>query len=199
MRSALVLCLIAVLGGCAAEPTPDDGPLPAELDNYVLDAVPADVPHRTFIDFEGKVQIVGYSLEPQGIVKPGETVKLTLYWVPTTRLGPGWRLFTHLLDPRGKLLKDGNVDKVGALRGTDDQALPPSKWKPGKVYVDSQEFQIPGDTRHAHVAISVGIWKGNHRLDVISGSHDDERRALIANIPTGIVPPKPVLPVKRAE
>jgi hypothetical protein len=193
MKRSLLLCLIWALGACAAEKKTDEEPPPAELDSYVLDAVPADIDQRTFIDFEGKVQIIGYSLEPKGVVKPGDKIKLTLYWQSVSKLGRGWKLFTHLLDPNGKVLKDGNVDKAGPLRTSDEQALPPSRWQPGKIYVDQQEFQIPADVQHGTVTIAVGIWRDAYRLDVISGAHDAQRRALIVTIPTGVAPPKPVV------
>jgi hypothetical protein len=38
------------------------------------------------------------------------------------------------------------------------------------------------------VSIVVGVWKGQTRLDVISGSADRERRAIITNVRTGVVP-----------
>ncbi len=204
MKRLWVLGVMLALGGCATAPSApqEEEPLPAELDSYVLDAVPADIQHRTFIDFEGRVQIVGYSLKPEGVIKPGDNVELTLYWKASSKLEPGWRLFTHLLDPTGQRLKDGNKDDVGPLRGAPEHALPPDRWKPGKVYVDTQQFQLPRDVRHATVTVSVGVWKAvekmNTRLDVISGPHDDERRALVATIPTGIEPPKPVA-AKRPE
>ena len=203
MKRWVILGIFAALTGCAAE---QDGtepqPLPVALENHVLDAVPADIEQRTFVDFEGKVQIVGYAIEPEGVIKPGDTVKLTLYWQLSSKLDPGWKLFTHLVDAGGKRLTGGgNLDNVGPLRQADgnDQLLSPSKWQIGKIYVDTQEFQLPRDVRSPFVSITVGVWKDRHRLDVISGPHDEERRAVIATVPTGIVLPKPVRPAKRPE
>jgi hypothetical protein len=201
MKRTLLLSLVLLLGGCAVErETTAEEPLPAELDSHVLDAVPADIQNRTFIDFEGKVHIIGTAIEPQGVVRPGETVKLTIYWMPVSKLEPGWRLFTHLTDVRGQRIGRENYDNIGPLRqpSGEDQALPPSRWKLGKVYVDTQELVIPREVWSPTLSITVGIWKGGHRLDVISGPHDRERRAIIATIPTGVVPPKPARAVKRA-
>jgi hypothetical protein len=202
-RFVIAFGMAAALVGCAAEQEKTEPePLPASLENNVLDAVPADIETRTFIDFEGKVQIVGYSLEPKGVIKPGDTVKLTTYWTLSSKLGPSWKLFTHLVDASGKRLTGGgNIDNVGPLRQGDgeDQALPPSKWQVGKVYVDSQEFQMPRDVKSPYVSITVGVWKNQYRLDVISGPHDAERRAIIATVPTGIVVPKPVRQAKRPD
>jgi hypothetical protein len=202
MKRSLLLSLVLLFGGCAVErETTAEEPLPAELDNHVLDAVPADIQNRAFFDFEGKVHIVGTAIEPQGVVLPGKSVNLTIYWMPVSRLDPGWKLFTHLTDASGRRLGRDNYDNIGPLRqpSGDDQALPPSKWKPGKVYVDTQELVIPPETWTPSVAITVGIWKGAHRLDVISGPHDRERRAIIATIPTGVVAPKPARAPRRVE
>jgi hypothetical protein len=53
------------------------------------------------------------------------------------------------------------------------------------------------------VTVSVGVWNANQRrnvrLDVISGPHDDQRRALVTTISTGVIAPKPVAPVRRPE
>ena len=199
-RAALLVALLS-LGACSAEQEQVlEEPPPKELDSLVLDAVPADIENRTFIDFEGKVHIVGYEVKPAGVIPPGGNVDLTIYWRPVTKLGPGWKLFTHLVDPNGdRFQSGGNIDNVGPLRqgSGDEQTLPPSKWVPGKVYVDKQQFQIPRDVRTSMVTITVGIWNKNSRLDVISGPSDRERRAIVAHVPTGITPPKPVRkPVK---
>jgi hypothetical protein len=202
MTRWLVVGMFAAVLGCAAEQEKtDEEPLPAALDSHVLDAVPADIENRTFIDFEGKVHIVGWSIEPKGVVRPGDSVKLTIYWRLAAKLGKNWKLFTHLVDGNGKRLGGGNLDNVGPLRqgSGEDQALPPSKWQLGKVYVDTQEFQIPRDARTPLVSITVGVWKDQYRLDVISGPHDTEKRAIIATVPTGVVVPKPVRQAKRPD
>jgi hypothetical protein len=193
MKRSLLLTIPLLIGACVAEREPSaEEPLPAELDSHVLDAVPADIQNRTFIDFEGKVHIIGTAIEPQGVVRPGGTVKLTIYWMPVSKLDKGWRLFTHLTDPSGRRVGRENLDNIGPLRQGENQALPPSSWKPGKVYVDTQELVMPSDVSTPTVNITVGIWKGDHRLDVISGPSDRARRAVVATLPTGIVPPKPV-------
>ena len=203
MKRLVLLVTTLALGACSSEQAevPQE-PLPKELDSLVLDAVPADIENRTFIDFEGKVHIVGYEVKPAGVIPPGGNVDLTIYWRSVSKLGPGWKLFTHLVDPTGdRFASGGNIDNVGPLRqgSGEEQTLPPSKWVPGKVYVDKQQFQIPRDVKTSMVTITTGIWKGNHRLDVISGPHDRERRAFIAHVPTGVTPPKPVRTPEKAE
>ena len=48
------------------------------LKPYILDAVPSDV-NKLDINFENRIRIVGSKFEPS-IAKPGEEVKVTVYW-----------------------------------------------------------------------------------------------------------------------
>jgi hypothetical protein len=166
------------------------------LEAYVLDSIPSDLENRTYIDFEGKMHLIGYALEPKEVAPPGSQVKLTLYWQSLSPLGRGWQLFTHLLGPGGEQIPSGNVDNVGPLRqlkpaaaGEQAQTLPPSAWQPGKVYVDEQTFQIAPDVAVPVVTIAIGVWRpGGMRLDVISGPTDGHNRAIVAHLRTGVMP-----------
>lgn len=183
--------LVSGLGCNSTEQAPKAQELEPSLHAYVLDAVPSDVDNRTFVDFGGKVHLVGYKVEPQGIVRPGESFKTTLYWRSVSPLSPGWGLFTHLTSPRGRV---DNPDNVGPLRdnASGEQALPPSRWQPGKVYVDEQSLTMPRNIVDPVVTVTVGVWKGNARLDILSGRADADQRAIVAHIRTGLVAPKPV-------
>ncbi len=194
-RTLLSVCLFGALAaGCGKAPAKHEPPkIDPSLQANVLDAVPTDIQHRLFIDFGGKVHLLGYNIDPAGVVAPGHKFKLTMYWQPVSQLGPGWRLFTHILDTRGRLI--GNDDNVGPLRKITDkhQALPPGDWQRGKVYVDEQEIEVPAKTESPEITVAVGIWRGSTRLDVLSGPSDGQNRALVAHVKTGLAPKKPVL------
>jgi hypothetical protein len=66
--------------------------------------------------------------------------------------------------------------------------LPPSSWQPGKIYVDVQDIEMPRDITTPEVSIVVGVWKGQSRLDPISGGSDRERRAIVTTVSTGVKP-----------
>jgi hypothetical protein len=191
----VVISLVALLSGCAnAEKAP--APLEPGLVQYVLDEVPSDVQHRMLIDFSAKVHLVGYDLEPAGEVKPGSRFKLRMYWKSISRLSPGWSLFTHLVAPDGRRLERGGLDDVGPLRTrtspTGSQALSPSDWVPGKVYVDEQEIELPANVRAPEVNVMVGVWRPNNlRLSVIGGPSDKEERGIVTTVKTGVDWPTP--------
>ena len=94
----LVLGALLLLHGCKSAQKLDEQPANPALESHVLESVPNDIEERTFFDFEGKVHLIGYKLEPKGVVGPGGRLKLTLYWQSVSPLSPGFKLFTHVID-----------------------------------------------------------------------------------------------------
>jgi hypothetical protein len=131
-------------------------------------------------------------------------VSLTLYWQRTGKLDAGWKLFTHLLDTKGRQI--AQFDTAGPLRAgssPDVQALGPSDWEIGKIYVDKLNFRIPrtlerGDKdvrlESESVIVAVGVWKDRARLDVLGGAADAHRRGYVTTLKTGIKPEARVAP-----
>jgi hypothetical protein len=187
----LAACLVQ--SGC--EPTLKPRvELDPELAQYVLEGVPSNLPNRTFIDFEGKVHVIGYRVEPE-VATPGGKIKLTTYWQSVSPLRPGWSLFTHVLTRSGQQIQ--NADNEGPLRQMVEtevggrQAWPPSFWEPGKVYVDQQEFQLDTDIKSPEILLAVGVWRGNTRLAVISGPKDRGNRGIVVRLKTAVTAPAP--------
>lgn len=181
------LWLVALPGGLGAcvGGAPEGLAAREALAAYVLDAPPPDIGHRLDIDFDGKVTLLGAKVEPGGPVRPGQTVKVTLYWRATARVGAGWNLFTHVLDGAGERI--GNQDNVGPLRAWqgDRQVLGPWAWEPGKVYVDEQQITLPSPIRSARVDLVTGLWKGADRMPVKAGPHDRHHRGVFATLTVG--------------
>src|SRR5262245_56833610 len=71
------------------------------LKTFVLDKVPA-VPTALNINYDGKVTLLGYAIDPRGAVTAGQRVKLTMYWRADKKLDEGWNLFTHIVDGSGE-------------------------------------------------------------------------------------------------
>jgi hypothetical protein len=208
LPAAVALSLIGVT--CLACQTPRAVPadtVDPALSRYVISAVPSDVTNRCYLDFGGKVALVGYTIEPLGVVAPGKHVKLTLYWQALTPLAPGWSLFTHLLVPRQA--HQISLDDAGPLRqsvpsqsGGKRQALSPSLWQSGMVYVDPLEFDMPR-VNASEVTVVAGVWREalrvlkngqpedaqgffpGLRLPVLSGPSDAAERGIVVHISTG--------------
>ncbi len=125
-----------------------------------------------------------------------------MYWKSVMKLDPGWSLFTHMVAPGGARVEKGGIDDTGPLRArtsSGKQALGPSDWQPGKVYVDEQELEMP-QVNVPEISVLVGVWKemsfgdGGHRglrLSVISGPSDKQERGIVVTVPTGARWPEP--------
>jgi len=169
MRGRITWSLVfAAALAAACKPASETQPkeVPANLKQYVLESLPAEEQQRTYVDFEGKVRLVGYEAQPDRAIRPGESIQLKLYWQSVAPLGPGWSLFTHLVDESGKNIADEEkgpdaFDDVGPLRTRatpgGPQALSPSVWVPGKIYVDTQELQVPRDIEASRITVLAGI------------------------------------------
>src|SRR3954471_16233017 len=149
VRWSLFLCF-GVLSACVSSKSTDSeesGKASDDLKAFVLSDVPADIGSHIDADFEGKVILLGARVEPAGPAKPGDKLKVTMYWKSQQKLDGAWKLFTHIVDDEGQRIS--NIDNVGPLRELHSgrQALPPSEWVPGKVYVDEQTFTVPAKVK----------------------------------------------------
>jgi hypothetical protein len=186
--SSILVLALAALSSCVGGSKGSSSNNVDHLKPYVLDAVPADIPNKLDINYENKIHLVGYKVDPPGKAPPGTDVKLTMYWRTDEKLDDGWSLFTHIVDSNNERIL--NIDNVGPLREVKEshQALWPSAWEKGKVYVDEQSFRVPDDTPSPEVVVTTGIWKGDARLRVVGGPADGDNRGIVVRLKTGTEP-----------
>jgi hypothetical protein len=197
---------VALLGAlafaCASPASTDSDKVDPAFARFVLRAVPTDVPNPTFVDFGGRVHLVGWEVSPKDLAAPGKTLSLKLYWRSVKKLDRGYHLFTHLAAPDGKLYV---FDDVGPLRETVSESefgkvprLPPSAWTPGMIYVDEQTLTVPNVDVQT-LALSVGFKcelfapdagapekVGEFALEILSGVSDGRHGALLTRFATGV-------------
>ncbi|MFW5875339.1 MAG: carbohydrate-binding family 9-like protein [Myxococcota bacterium] len=133
--------------------------------------------HELEASFEGKVELLGYSVEPD-VWKEGEKLEVTWYWKANQALEDGWLLFTHLADAQGN--DRVNFDTAGAIR----EFYPPGKWEEGQYIQDVQEVELPADWDSPKATFHVGVWKGPHRLQVTEGPSDGDNRVRALTVRT---------------
>ncbi|HEX4512405.1 MAG TPA: hypothetical protein VH054_02680, partial [Polyangiaceae bacterium] len=160
------------------------------LKPYISDSEPADIPHKIDINFENKIHLIGYKVDPE-LARANTDIKVTYYWRCDDTLDDGWALFTHVTDE--SIGKSDNLDWAGPLRENKDgkQLLGPSKWERGKYYIDEQPYKVPDWVKGPELTFYTGIWKGSARLHVVSGPNDGENRAIAAKVKTGVAAPPP--------
>jgi hypothetical protein len=180
--STAALLLGAALTACAAPAASGDA---EDLKPFAVSALPEGAT-RTFIDFGGKVQLVGYEFSPDRAVQPGGALSAKLYWRRVGPLQPDWSLFTHVDDERGRQLR--NYDKVGTFRaalGSKPEGL--ARLSAGQIYVDEQSIELPrGREVTPRVAFVVGVWHEQVRLSVISGPSNGKHAAVVGTFDTGV-------------
>lgn len=192
MRTTLGAMLFVISGalaaGCVGGSSDTSKEDKERLKGYELDKAPDVLPVKLDINYDDKLTLLGAKIEPSGTVTAGNRVKVTMYWKSVAKLEGGWNLFTHILDGSGERIL--NIDNVGPIREWkgDKQALNPSSWEPGKVYVDEQEFTIPPNVKTDKIQVTTGVWRENDRLKIKAGPHDRENRGIVATIPTGGAP-----------
>jgi hypothetical protein len=186
---------LLLLTGCQQPTRNEPPPVPSGLAEFVLTAVPGEFAHPLRINYDNHLELLGYELAPEGALRPGMRVTLTLFWQCARPLEPGWSLFTQLLDASGRPIGVPGLDQAGPLR----QALSTSGWERGKVYVDRQEFELPGSVDTPEVTIVTGVGREitappassaetapkttvDYRLPVVSGPSAGRERGLVTRV-----------------
>jgi hypothetical protein len=186
LRAAVLAAIFLGLAPSCAPPAQATQASEA-LAPYVVPSLPADLQHRTLLDFGGKLQLVGYEVTPSGKVSPGETVKLRLFWKATGRLGSGWSLFTHLESESGEQL--WNYDREGAFRTALSGKMPAglALLEVGRLYVDEQTLTLPkAEQLTPRITIIVGVWNDRMRLPVVSGPSNGRDAGIVTHFQTGV-------------
>ncbi|HEX6276678.1 MAG TPA: hypothetical protein VFZ53_26730 [Polyangiaceae bacterium] len=196
---------VALLGAlafaCASPPSTGSEKIDPEFQALALPSVPTDVATRTFVDFGGKVHLVGWEVSPAGFAAPGSNVSLKLYWRAVKQVPACYRLYTNFTGPDGK---SHAFDDVGPLRASTESEtgkvprFPPSAWTPGTIYVDEQRLTVP-QVDVPELTLSVGVScpsfemedgklerAGEFKLGVLSGVSDGKDGALVARFKTGV-------------
>ncbi|MEO8902047.1 MAG: carbohydrate-binding family 9-like protein, partial [Polyangiaceae bacterium] len=194
-RTLWALSSFSLLTACVGSPSKDkekpvavaaahDSKAAAErLKEFILDAPPADIGTHLDINLDNSLKILGATIDAPSPAKPGDKVKVTIYWQAEKKLDGGWKMFTHVVDGAGERVM--NIDNIGPLREMRDgsQSLPPGDWEVGKVYVDEQVFKIPNKVKTDMLQIMTGVWRSHERMKVLSGPHDTTNRAIVGTLP----------------
>ncbi|MBI4789483.1 MAG: DUF2723 domain-containing protein [Chloroflexi bacterium] len=139
-------------------------------------AVPR-ITHPQVAQIGDSIKLLGYDLD-KASVRPGETVRLTLYWQALKQTTQSYTVFAHALDASG------------ALRGQKDSlprngALPTDGWLPGEVIADSYEIVIAPDAPAGEYRFAVGMYSAETGTRVAvtdaSGARVQEERVMLDN------------------
>jgi hypothetical protein len=112
--------------------------------------------------FGSAILFLGYDL-PASTVRPGQTLRLNLYWQALEEPGQDYRAFVHLTD--GTMLW-GQQDDNPACR------LPTSIWRAGQQSIGQFRVPIKADTPPGRYPLVIGLYQAGtlERLKITGGS-----------------------------
>jgi len=183
-----LLAAVVLLGACSDKEQSSLSPeQEAQLAPFISQQTPVGMVEAN-VSFDDKIHLVGYVVSPrQAVYNPGATVHVMLVWRIDKEIEPGWELFTHLVSEDGHEL--GNIDGNSPLRrmkGYDGQPLPPSRWKPGRFYIDNLTFIVPGDPSPTLVVGAGIVHAQKGRLPIRGPGGDAENRTSVVRLRTGM-------------
>ena len=139
--------------------------------------------HPMQVNFANLIELRGYDYDAPS-VKPGDALRVTLYWRALAPMNESYRVFVHFVGQGNRIV--GGADVIPA-RG----AFPTVYWKPGDALIDPVEIPVEADAPPGKYAVEVGLYpvgKPDHRLNVV-GANDS--RALLA--PIKVAPRQPLV------
>ncbi|MEM7028335.1 MAG: glycosyltransferase family 39 protein [Chloroflexota bacterium] len=104
----------------------------------------------TTATWDDKVKLIGYDLTTRQ-AKPNETLTLTLYWQPLTKLDRDYAIFVHLHDGQGVMAAQDDHQVA-------DGILPTTCWQPGQIIVDKVDLTIADQASHEPHYLKVGLY-----------------------------------------
>lgn len=96
------------------------------------------------------IRLLGYDVD-KARARPGETVRVTLYWQALRAPGQSYTVFVHALDAAGVLR--GQKDAIPR-----DGALPTDRWLAGEVVADTFDVTLSPDAPAGNYQFEVGMY-----------------------------------------
>ncbi len=125
------------------------------------------ISHLAHATFGGQFQLLGYDLNTHS-VKPGDTVKVNLYWRALTAMPESYRVFVHLIGQDNR--SAGGIDVIPG-RG----AFPTVYWKPGDTLRDTVAVPVQSNAMPGKYSVEIGVYPSGDaggRLTVTESGDD---------------------------
>jgi 4-amino-4-deoxy-L-arabinose transferase-like glycosyltransferase len=135
-----------------------------------------EFPNALEANFDGKAALVGYELDRR-VARPGETIRITLYWRALASFERNYSVFVHVLG--------GDDERWGWSDGWPVQGNAPTRtWQPGQIIEDVHELKIGETTPPGFYDIEVGMSaKDAGRLPVVAeDGHQLGDRVLLCKV-----------------
>ena len=99
----------------------------------------------------GQAQLTGYALD-RAAYRPGEDVRVTLYWLGSRHPDKDYKVFVHLRDRADQqMISQHDSDPVYG-------STPMTRWEPGELMADEHMLPLPADTPPGTYQLWVGMY-----------------------------------------
>lgn len=99
------------------------------------------------------LELVGYDQEPHSL-RPGEELRVTLYWRPRTGLEGVYSTYLHLVNQEGQAIAQSDHQPGGVY-------YPTSLWKEGETIRDEHTLTVPSTAPLGAYRLLVGIYESD--------------------------------------
>jgi hypothetical protein len=141
--------------------TTDDGRDAVRLVSIEVQPHPGDLPNPMSVNFGDLVALVGYKMDRR-TARPGETIRLRLYWQALAPIEADYRVFAHVLGIEDQLWANSDSQPAGG-------AAPTGQWQVGETVEDIRDLKLGLTTPPDFYDIEVGVYlPDNGRLPVIA-------------------------------
>ncbi len=127
------------------------------------------IPNPTYFNLADRVALIGYDLEER-VIRPGETLHLTLFWQALKGMEEDYTVFTHLIDEEERIWGQRDSQPLGGY-------YPTSFWDVGEVVKDEYELVVQPQAPPGEYLLEVGMYllETGQRLAVLDEEGQGDR------------------------
>jgi len=135
-----------------------------------------EFPNPLDANFGDQIGLAGYTLDRR-VVRPGETIRLTLYWRGLAPMERNYSVFAHVVGVENQVWARDDGWPVGGN-------APTSLWRPGRVIEDVRDLTVGLMTPPGFYDVEVGLYASDgERLPVLAeDGHWLDNRVLLSTI-----------------
>jgi hypothetical protein len=140
----------------------------AAADPYLRLSYPAvepEAPIRVDADFGDKITLEGYDLQVDAPLRPGDWIRLTLFWRSRVRVGESFKVTNQMYDDQGRFAAQKDSVPICDRRETN-------RWRPGEEIVDRHSIQINTDAQPGVYPLYTALYRADtgERLPLMDAS-----------------------------
>jgi hypothetical protein len=123
-----------------------------ERDGYLIKKRTApQITHTTQVQFDGRVTLLGYTVESGEPARHGENVRLVLTWRADQDIRQRYVTFVHLTDNQNRIWAQDDHEPMNGWLRTD-------RWNAGDITIDRFTLELPTDMPPGDYQITAGFY-----------------------------------------